>query len=82
MDSDGIMVSNNHGWTADRIGTQLLGLALITILVLIVTWGYFFPMKRLNLLKVDKSTEVLGRDTIMNAVSKTIELDQVVDAIT
>jgi hypothetical protein len=38
-------------------------------------------MKRLNQLRVEKSVEVLGRDTIMNAQSKGINLDQLTEKI-
>ena len=58
-----------------------MGLALITILVLVVSWGFFFPMKRLDRLRVRKSIEVIGRDTIMNAESKGLDLDIVIDSI-
>jgi ammonia channel protein AmtB len=51
----------------DLLGTELLGLASVTILALVLSWLYFFPMKRLDYLRVSKSVEVLGRDTIMNA---------------
>jgi len=81
IDSEGMLVRKAEAGNIDRLGTQLLGLALITVLVLGVSWGYFLPMKRVNQLRVPKSTEVLGRDTIMNAVSKGLDLDQLVDKI-
>ena len=81
IDSEGMLIRKAEGGNVDRLGTQLLGLALITTLVLSVSWGYFFPMKRMNQLRVPKSTEVLGRDTIMNAVSKGLDLDQLIDKI-
>lgn len=62
----------------DLLGTQLLGLALITILVIVVSWSYFFPMKRLNHLRVSKGIEVIGRDTVMNAESKGLDLEPVI----
>ena len=65
----------------DMLGTQLLGFALITILVVVVTWGFFFPMKRLHKLRIDKSVEVIGRDTLMNAESKGLDLTQVREKI-
>lgn len=58
-----------------------MGLALITLLVLCLSWGYFFPMKRLLMLRVKKSTEVLGQDTIRNAVSRGLELEQIKEKI-
>ena len=51
----------------ESLGTQLLGIALITILTIVVTWIYFFPMKRMDKLRVKKGIEVIGRDTLMNA---------------
>jgi len=65
----------------DSLGTQLLGIALITILVIVITWIYFFPMKRMNRLRVNKGIEVIGRDTIMNAQSKGLDLESVIDKI-
>ena len=64
----------NNTSNVDMLGTQLLGFALITILVVVITWGFFFPMKRLNKLRIDKSVEVIGRDTLMNAESKGLDL--------
>ena len=65
----------------DQLGTQLLGTALITIYVSFCSWAYFFAMKRLHYLKVKKSTEVLGRDTVNNAVSKGLDLSLVIEKI-
>ena len=72
QDTEGILVMNTNN--IDMLGTQLLGFALITILVVVVTWGFFFPMKRLNKLRIEKSVEVIGRDTLMNAESKGLDL--------
>jgi ammonia channel protein AmtB len=79
LDGRSVMVTDTTN--LDLLGTQLLGLALISILVLVVSWGFFFPMKRLDHLRVSKSTEVIGRDTIMNAESKGLDLDIVIDSI-
>ena len=65
----------------DLLGTELLGLASVTILALVLSWVYFFPMKRLNYLRVTKSMEVLGRDTIINAQSKGLDLASVIEKI-
>lgn len=65
----------------DSLGTQMLGLALITILVIIFSWIYFFVVKRLGHLRISKAVEVLGRDTVMNAESKGLELDLVIEKI-
>lgn len=77
QDGEGLMVNKIDG--VDSLGTQLLGLALVSVLVIVVSWIYFFPMKRLNILRVKKSIEVLGRDTVMNAESKGLDLDQVIE---
>jgi len=58
----------------DLLGTQLLALCLTLIISLVVSWGFFFPMKRLNKLRVEKSVEVIGHDTIMSAKSKGLDL--------
>jgi len=79
LDGNSILVTDTS--TLDLLGTQLLGLALITILVIVISWGFFFPMKRLDYLRVTKSTEVIGRDTIMNAESKGLELEAVIEKI-
>ena len=60
----------------------MLGFALIRILNVVITWGFFFPYKRMEKLRVKVSTEVIGRDTIMNAASKGIgELTTVIEKI-
>lgn len=60
----------------DLLGTQLLGLSLVAIYSMVISWAYFFPLKRLKKLRISKSTEVIGHDTIMNARSKGLDLDQ------
>lgn len=79
IDNEGIMVNNTTD--LDLLGTQLLGLAMITILVISISWMYFFPMKRLATLRVPISIEVIGRDTIMNAESKGLDLTSVIEKI-
>ena len=79
QDSEGLMITKIDG--VDSLGTQLLGLALVSVVVIVVSWIYFFPMKRLNKLRVNKAVEVIGRDTLMNAESKGLDLDQVVEKI-
>lgn len=59
---------------ADLVGIQVLTLAIITGLVTVLSWAYYFPIKRLGSLKVPKSIEVIGRDAIMNANSKALDL--------
>jgi hypothetical protein len=53
----------------------------MTVFNVILSWVYFFTLKRMKWLRVSKAVEVLGRDTIMNAESKGLELDLVVEKI-
>jgi ammonia channel protein AmtB len=55
------------GGNMDLLGTQLLGMCLVAIYSMVMSWAYFFPLKRLNGLRISKATEVIGHDTIMNA---------------
>ncbi len=58
------------------MGIQLLGWGTVTIWTTIITWIYFFSLKRCKLLKVKKAQEILGLDTINHARSKNIELKE------
>jgi ammonia channel protein AmtB len=62
----------------NQIGTQILGFALVTVYVTVLSWVYFFPIKRLNYLRIPKSVEVLGRDAIMNANSKGLDIESLI----
>lgn len=79
QDTTGTLV--NRIDSLDSIGTQFLGFALITIYVIILSWIYFFVFKRLGYLRIELAYEVLGRDTVMNAESKGLELDLVIEKI-
>lgn len=68
-------VSDDVG-NMDLLGTQLLGISLVAIYSMVLSWTYFFPLKRLKKLRISKSIEVIGHDTIMNARSKGLDLDQ------
>lgn len=81
IETDGALVRKEDTGKMNRLGTQLLGMTLISVLTLVVSWAYFFPMQRFKKLRVPKSTEVLGRDTVMNAISKGIELDEIIEKI-
>ena len=39
---------------------------------------YYFPVKRFNLLRIPKSVEILGRDAIMNANSKGLDIETLI----
>ena len=49
--------------------------------MIILSWIYFFVFKRLGYLRIELAYEVLGRDTVMNAESKGLELDLVIEKI-
>jgi ammonia channel protein AmtB len=53
----------------------MIGIGVIGGTVAAISWIYFFPVKRLGGLRVPKSIEVLGRDTIINANSKGLDLN-------
>jgi len=57
------------------VGTQMIGIGVIGGIVAVISWIYFFPVKRLGGLRVPKSIEILGRDTIINANSKGLDLN-------
>jgi len=81
QDTEGILVPKTENQGADLLGVQVLSLSIITALATVLSWIYFFPMKRLNSLKVPRSIEVLGRDAIMNANSKGLDLKQLIEKI-
>lgn len=53
----------------------------MTLIVSILSWAFFFPIKRLGALRIPKSIEVIGRDAIMNANSKGLDLQQLLEKI-
>lgn len=63
------------------IGIQFLSLVIISIWALIVSWVYFFILKRLKVLRLTLSEEVLGADTIAYAKNKGIDIDDLREAI-
>jgi ammonia channel protein AmtB len=68
----GVIQGNNVA--VSNLGIQLLGVITVTIYTFLISWFYFFPMKRLKLLKVNMAVEVLGMDTINDAESKNIPI--------
>jgi ammonia channel protein AmtB len=56
------------------LGIQLLGWASVSVWTTVITWIYFFSLKRCKLLKVKKAQEILGLDTVYQATSKRIDL--------
>ena len=65
----------------DLIGIQVLSFVVITGTMAFAAWVYFFPFQRLGNLKVPRRVEILGRDAIMNANSKGLDLEQLLDKI-
>ena len=64
------------------LGIQFLGWASISVWTTVITWIYFFSLKRCHILKVKKAVEILGLDTVYRAKSKKIDikgLKEVVD---
>jgi len=72
---------SEDGGNMELLGTQLLGMCLVTIYSMVISWAYFFPLKRMNGMRISKAVEVIGRDTIMNARSKGLDLDQLEEKI-
>jgi ammonia channel protein AmtB len=58
------------------LGIQLLGWAAVSVWTLIVTWIYFFSLKKCHMLKLKRAEEVIGHDTINMAKSKGIDISQ------
>lgn len=56
------------------IGIQFLSLVIITVWTIIVSWVYFYTLKKCKLLKLKKAEEVLGMDTISDARHKGIDI--------
>lgn len=81
QDTNGILVPEKDRQGAGLVGIQVLTLTIITGLVAVLSWLYFFPIKRLGQLKIPRSIEVIGRDAIMNANSKGLDLKQILDKI-
>lgn len=56
------------------LGIQFLGWAAIAVWTTVITWVYFFSLKRCKVLKVKKAHEIIGLDTLYQAKSKRIDL--------
>lgn len=63
------------------IGIQFLSLVIISVWAVIVTWIFFFILKRCKVLRLKLQEEVLGADTIMYAKHKGIDMKQMLDAV-
>lgn len=56
------------------IGIQFLSLVIMSCWAIVVSWVFFFPLKRCKLLKLKKAEEVLGMDTITYAKNKGLDI--------
>lgn len=63
------------------LGIQLLGWASISVWVTVLTWIYFFSLKRCRVLKLKREQEIIGLDALMHAKSKRIDLKGLKGAI-
>jgi ammonia channel protein AmtB len=48
---------------------------------IIISWLYFFIVKRCKLLRLKKAEEVIGMDAIMNAKNKGMDVSQLIEAV-
>ena len=64
------------------LGIQILGWAAVSVWTTVITWIYFFSLKRCKRLKIKKAQEILGLDTIMQAHSKRIDIKSLKNQIT
>jgi ammonia channel protein AmtB len=63
------------------IGIQFLSLVIITMWTIIVSWIFFFPLKKCKLLRLKKAEEVVGMDALQNAKNKGLDVSQILEAI-
>ena len=63
------------------LGIQILGWAAVSVWTTVLTWVYFFSLKRCRILKVKQSQEILGLDAVMQAQSTRVEIKSLKKAI-
>lgn len=56
------------------IGIQFLSLVIVSVWAVIVSWTYFFIMKKCKFLRLKTAEEVLGFDTLTDAKNKGIDI--------
>lgn len=57
------------------LGIQLLGFTAVSLWTIMISWIYFFSLKRSKTLKLKKSEEILGFDALQSARAKGIMID-------
>lgn len=56
------------------IGIQFLSLVIITAWAIIISWIYFFILKRCKVLRLKKADEVMGQDMMAYAKNKGLDI--------
>lgn len=74
MDPEGILIPAKESIGPVLFGIQVLTFTIVTAIITIFSWIYFFFIHKMGWLKVEKSVEVLGRDAVMNSMGKDIDL--------
>jgi ammonia channel protein AmtB len=60
--------------SGNLIGVQFLSLVVISLWSILVTWVFFFCLKKCKFLRLKTSEEVLGHDTITYAKHKGVDI--------
>lgn len=63
------------------IGIQFLSIVIISTWSLIVSWVYFFVLKRFKVLRLSMADEVLGADTVAYAKNKGIDIKAIRETV-
>jgi Amt family ammonium transporter len=63
------------------LGVQFLSLVIITVWAILVTWVFYFPLKKCKLLRLKTSEEVVGHDTLASAKHKGIDISLMLEAV-
>ena len=63
------------------IGIQFLSLVIITAWAILISWTYFFLMKRCKVLRLKKEEEVMGMDMLAYAKNKGLDIEQLLEAV-
>ena len=63
------------------IGIQFLSLVIITAWAILISWTYFFLMKKCKVLRLKKEEEVMGMDMLAYAKNKGLDIEQLLEAV-
>jgi len=58
------------------IGIQFLSFFIVSVWAIIVSWLYFFVLKRTKVLKLKKAEEIVGMDALAYAKNKGLDIKQ------